>query len=262
MIARHHRPPLVAPRRTWPADRRRRRSLPLIAAAVSVLIHAGVLAAILDPDSPSRNHPVGATIDMVFVPALSAPAPGAAPSAETAKVAVDALKIMTLVQPPATVKPRPAPDRSAAQPAETVPSAPIAATRAVTPPAPPADRTSQPTPASFGSAASATDGASSAPAHVGTTGPRVMAGNAANRPPAYPSAARRRGLEGRVVLTVTVSAAGAVTNIAVRISSGASILDDAAVEAVRAWSFDPGRTGGVAAAGRVDVPIVFRLENG
>jgi protein TonB len=38
------------------------------------------------------------------------------------------------------------------------------------------------------------------------------------------------------------------------------VLDEAAIEAVKGWSFVPATQGGVAVAGWVNVPLVFRLQ--
>ena len=72
--------------------------------------------------------------------------------------------------------------------------------------------------------------------------------------PAYPMAARRRGLEGSVVLRVTFDAQGRPEAVAVKAGSGSGMLDDAAREAVLRWRFRGGT------AGAVDVPITFRLH--
>lgn len=83
----------------------------------------------------------------------------------------------------------------------------------------------------------------------------------ANPPPVYPIAARRRGVEGRVVLRVSVAADGAVEQVAVATSSGYALLDRAAQRAVERWRFVPGRIAGVPVAASVDVPILFRLKD-
>jgi protein TonB len=49
----------------------------------------------------------------------------------------------------------------------------------------------------------------------------------------YPAAARRRKLEGRVDLQVTVDAAGVVRDVALSGSSSHRLLDEAAVQAAR-----------------------------
>ncbi|MBV5336265.1 energy transducer TonB, partial [bacterium] len=80
-------------------------------------------------------------------------------------------------------------------------------------------------------------------------------------PPHYPATARRRGLEGRVLLRVRVNASGEVETVEVLDGSGAPSLDDAATEAVRRWSFRPAQRLGVAVAAVVDVPVRFRLND-
>lgn len=80
--------------------------------------------------------------------------------------------------------------------------------------------------------------------------------------PNYPRSARRRRLEGTVLLFVCVDREGAPTRVSVRTSSGFDSLDRAALEAVNRWRFEPARRNGVATAGEVLVPVEFRLEAG
>ena len=81
-----------------------------------------------------------------------------------------------------------------------------------------------------------------------------------NPRPAYPELAQRRGWEGEVLLRVRVSPEGRPVTISVQKSSGRDLLDTAAVEAVRGWSFVPAHLGSQAVAGWVTVPIVFHLQ--
>jgi protein TonB len=83
---------------------------------------------------------------------------------------------------------------------------------------------------------------------------------ASNRPPSYPESARRRGIQGHVLLRVSVSADGAPVSVSVAQSSGAASLDDAAVTAVRQWRFVPASQGSRPIPGTAEVPIDFRLE--
>lgn len=70
----------------------------------------------------------------------------------------------------------------------------------------------------------------------------------------YPREAIRQGLEGRVVLLLTLGGAGRVERIEVASSSGHALLDDAAVKAAA-------RIGRVSAERRqVLLPVEFRLE--
>jgi protein TonB len=81
-----------------------------------------------------------------------------------------------------------------------------------------------------------------------------------NPRPAYPELAQRRGWEGEVLLRVRVSPDGRPITISVQKSSGRDLLDTAAIEAVRGWSFVPAHLGSQAVAGWVTVPIVFHLQ--
>lgn len=90
-------------------------------------------------------------------------------------------------------------------------------------------------------------------------------GNSAATPifkpkPDYPPAARRRQLEGRVVLRVEVLADGECGQVEILQSSGHDILDQAAVETVKTWHFRPGRKDGVAVKSWLKQPFDFHLE--
>ncbi len=81
-----------------------------------------------------------------------------------------------------------------------------------------------------------------------------------NPKPSYPPEARRLRQEGQVLLDVEVSADGRATSVSVRRSSGFPLLDAAAQEAVRRWTFDPARVAGLAVATRSEVPVTFKLS--
>ncbi len=74
------------------------------------------------------------------------------------------------------------------------------------------------------------------------------------RPPAYPMAARRRGIEGDVSLRVDVGADGRPRTVTIQRGSGDPQLDAAAMRAVEQWRF------AVAAPMTIEIPIVFRLN--
>lgn len=63
--------------------------------------------------------------------------------------------------------------------------------------------------------------------------------SAENSLPTYPRTARRQGWEGEVWLRVRVAEIGQVLEVRIERSSGHSILDRAALEAVRNWHFHP-----------------------
>jgi protein TonB len=80
-----------------------------------------------------------------------------------------------------------------------------------------------------------------------------------NAPPRYPESARRAKQEGRVMVRASVSAEGRVQSVRVQRSSGHSVLDRAALDAVRRWRFVPRQVNGQASPGEVDVPVNFFL---
>lgn len=81
-----------------------------------------------------------------------------------------------------------------------------------------------------------------------------------NPPPPYPAKARRRNLEGTVLLEVSVSSTGRVDQLQIRESCGHRILDKAAVKAVRKWVFEPGSRNGLPVSMTVLVPVRFALQ--
>jgi protein TonB len=70
----------------------------------------------------------------------------------------------------------------------------------------------------------------------------------------------RRGWEGTVLLRVQVLPSGQPGEIQIQKSSGRTQLDDAALAAVKRWSFVPAKQGDVPQAGWVSVPIDFKLK--
>lgn len=82
-----------------------------------------------------------------------------------------------------------------------------------------------------------------------------------NPKPDYPEEARRQHQEGVVVLSVEVSTEGRPTDISLKRSSGYDMLDQAAIQAVRRWTFDPARVASFPVESRVDVPIRFSLSD-
>ncbi|MFV2068812.1 MAG: energy transducer TonB [Pirellulales bacterium] len=99
----------------------------------------------------------------------------------------------------------------------------------------------------------------SQPHRVGTED-RTSADLAGNRPPPYPAAAYRARIEGSLLLRLTISAAGEVKRVELVRSSGHSILDVAAVRAIRTWHASPARAGGRAVSSVELLPVRFRLR--
>ncbi len=82
-----------------------------------------------------------------------------------------------------------------------------------------------------------------------------------NRKPEYPLVARRRGYEGEVVFNVQVLDDGKVGNLEIVKTSGYSVLDNSALDALRKWKFVPGKYNGKFVPSWVKVPIQFRLND-
>jgi protein TonB len=77
--------------------------------------------------------------------------------------------------------------------------------------------------------------------------------------PDYPQDARRRGIEGDVVVEVIVRADGSVGQVRLLQGLGAG-LDERAVAAVRQWRFDPARRHGTPVDVVVEIAVEFRMR--
>lgn len=83
---------------------------------------------------------------------------------------------------------------------------------------------------------------------------------AINPAPSYPTNALRYGWEGEVRLKVTVNRSGNVDRIEIEQSSDYHVLDQAALNTVRYWQFEPARIGDTSTEGTVSIPIRFRIK--
>ncbi|MCW8836598.1 MAG: energy transducer TonB, partial [Rhodospirillales bacterium] len=81
-----------------------------------------------------------------------------------------------------------------------------------------------------------------------------------NPKPSYPLAARKRQMEGLVLLTVEVSADGRPLSVRVTQSSRHSMLDNAALKAVSKWRFVPATRFGKPVCATIEVPVKFQLK--
>jgi len=209
----------------------------------------------------------------------SVPAPRTAPAAEAPATEEAADRVVSADRVPQT------PIASAAALAPVLPPAPDAAPVPPPKPSPPVERTAEtpepphptkpvkeatqlaalpgadhvarPTVEDAPAADAASSGGAPGASGGGTEGAAPQADNPA---PAYPFAARKRGQEGRVVLSVEVLPTGDAGAISIERSSGVASLDRAAAEAVRRWRFRPARHGGSPVRATVHVPIRFALK--
>jgi protein TonB len=75
----------------------------------------------------------------------------------------------------------------------------------------------------------------------------------------YPEIAKRAGIEGKVYVLAFVDETGIVTKAEIIKGLGAG-LDDAALNAVKATKFKPGKQRGKPVKVQVSIPIVFKLQ--
>lgn len=77
-------------------------------------------------------------------------------------------------------------------------------------------------------------------------------------PPSYPDEARRAGVDGTVLVQALIGKDGHVKDT--RITNSIPMLDDAAVRAVRQWTFVPAKSKDKPVAVWVAVPVKFSLK--
>jgi len=77
-------------------------------------------------------------------------------------------------------------------------------------------------------------------------------------PPVYPSLAKLTRVSGDVVVDALIDASGNVKTV--RVLSGPTILQPAAIETVRQWKYEPARLDGQAVAMHLSVTVKFRLN--
>ncbi len=78
--------------------------------------------------------------------------------------------------------------------------------------------------------------------------------------PRYPRIAQRKGVEGTALYEIWLNEKGKQIKQELITSSGASVLDEAALNAIRDWKFSPQVINGQAIAHRVQIPVRFSLN--
>jgi len=78
--------------------------------------------------------------------------------------------------------------------------------------------------------------------------------------PVYPERARKKGITGRVVLSLLIDAGGSVQDVRVTESQPAGVFDEAAVSAVKTWRFKPALYEGRPVSIRVTLPLRFGFD--
>ncbi len=96
--------------------------------------------------------------------------------------------------------------------------------------------------------------------NIQTQGVRYSGAGLSNPRPRYPPSARRKRVQGRVLLAVVVTKSGRASSVRIRKSSGFQLLDQAALKTVKRWRFRPATRNGQPVRARVIVPITFKLK--
>lgn len=78
--------------------------------------------------------------------------------------------------------------------------------------------------------------------------------------PKYPRLAQKRGLEGTAMYEIWLDEDGSQIKQNLLSSSGAAMLDKAALDAIKKWKFSPRTVNGVSMAHRVQIPVRFKLD--
>jgi periplasmic protein TonB len=255
MAAQAAAPDFIATRRV-PLDARSRR-LRTAAVATALAFHLSVGALLFILPGTGKTAPEPVVYDLVFV----APPP---------RPVVDA---------PSAVMPRPPEPVSEPAPAPSAPkpvNKPVPRPRPVARPSVPASAPA-PAPTPVDVVAAPTAAASSAPASAAPSAPATPQLAALPKPAPdpvytatllswldrhkeYPWMARRRGVQGQVVLRLAVARDGKITETEIETSSGAELLDKAALDMVQRASPVPPLPASIPGEiAQFRVPIVFAL---
>lgn len=211
----------------------------LLRRAIDVVVPVAIVADVVETAAP---QPV------TQPPASPAtPAPAVTPQRSTPQ---------PLVTPPS---PSPALPTQPSPAASTTPSEVAPAVTASAPSAPaPASAPSAPAPTSTPTGTAVATPSPAAPPKIEL--PSTKADYLNNPAPAYPSASKRMGEQGLVIVRTLIGTDGTAQRAEVRTSSGFERLDKVAVETVLQWRYVPGKRNGEPEAMWFDVPIHFQLK--
>lgn len=240
----------------------RPRDMLILLSALVLLLHVWMFRTLMQPEEKvTEAKPLVMEVSMVVIPA-SKPTPAPAPAAAI-KPVVKPPKPMPKPpekKPPIQKKTKPKP--VIRKPPPVVQKTPdFAQFEPFEPfkPTPPAKQTSSSS--SSSKSATSTSATASGSNSSKFTEANYRANYAHNPKPDYPTIAKSRGWQGKVLLRVKVSAQGLSDGVTVEKSSGHEMLDESAIEAVKKWRFIPAKRGDTPVASSVIVPIVFTLRN-
>lgn len=217
-----------------------------------VLAHAGALAAAVllqqQPEPPLELPVISGVI-------IEAP-PAEVMEAPSARVAPPEPKPVEQPKPKPQPKPQPKPKPKPVPPPPVVPPPPSENAIATPPPPEPVQQQAAPPPPAPSTPQAEEKDTLGAPVQP----PRIDAKQRNNPAPAYPPLSKRRGEEGVVILELLITAEGRVSDLKVSQSSGFPRLDQAALDAVERWRYEPARRNGVAIEYRYLQPVRFALD--
>ncbi|MGL4207106.1 MAG: energy transducer TonB [Aeromonadaceae bacterium] len=239
-----------------------------LSAFTSIGLHFGLLALLSDAQAmPKQTAPAGASaLSVTFSersPSVSSPAPAQPQPAKSQITANRATLPMpttralpTAARPkvvnPAVVKPKSRSDKVSRPTPAKAPQRPDQQTiDTARPPSQPGAGARIESGLSDSGLSSAKQPAEAAAA---TYPPRYRGPQPA---PDYPRIARRRGLEGTCLIEVLMDTQGDVITLALKQSTGHSVLDQAALAAVKSWKFIA--PSGMTGASKALVPVRFKL---
>lgn len=186
--------------------------------------HTITLTLVAAPDEPVAEtpnpvSPILAAVPAPIVPVETKPAPTPLP----------------LEEPKPLLQPLPTPSAPTAIPVQNASATATPAVPAAPPARAPAALAASPPPQNrFRGDGSSPQRGEDATTLQAPLGIRARPDYRKNPEPPYPLAARRRRQEGVVLLSVKVSAQGRAVRVELKQSSGVSVLDEAAIQAVRA----------------------------
>ena len=238
----------------------------------SCLLHVGLIAGVLSAERWIRTEFLRPPVLLAELVTATSDAP---PPEPPIKKPVPKPRLLSHLPLPRLPFTQPAPSTPAAPPPLAPPAPTVSEPAVSNAPSPPSVAVAPSTSAVGASPAAAgtTEGAgrsaptstavASAPSGEAAAGPitrsaRPQGGYQVR--PSYPSSALRQGIQGTTLLKVHVLIDGRVGDVLVQQTAGHPDLDQAAVEAVRRWRFEPARRGNEPVAMWVLLPVEFQIR--
>ncbi len=220
-----------------------KRSAPLF--VLVLMLHLSLIAAVVSQTTEPQAKAVEKAIEGVIIPVPVAPQP------EKPKPKA--------VQPEVVKKPKPKPQTQKAEAKKAVAKPKPAPVK----PAPVAEASPKAVsaPEAVAETAKTKTAAKAAEPEPAATPPVASANKALNKAPLYPTLSRRLKEQGTVYLQVLVLKNGKVGQLKLKQSSGFARLDQAALNAVRGWTYQPAVKLGQPIDFWFVQPVVFNLNS-